>query len=210
MSEAVKMLIEVEDAPEQSRKRAGYAIWKYWTAKGWFATSYVRLRVKVKAVQQDRDAMHCEGLSLEDIIKKHCQRADRAKVNIPATAGRPEFLTPSEFKKQVGSTCSRQKGAGKTDVMSILATAKKQYHDGRGLHARSAEVSRGTYRKYMQHTGGDDLPVRAVVLSRSKGRQIAAKSDRHTCAYLFSIMHSHIFPAPVGMGMDPPPTWTAS
>ena len=67
--------------------------------------------------------------------------------------------------------------------MATLSEAKKAYHEARGLHARSGEVDPGTYARYMQFTGGDELPLRAVVQSRTflGQRQHTAAVARTLC-----------------------------
>ena len=146
---------EVRNAPEKKMRRAGHAIWQYWHDKKWFGASYSVLCQKVRQVLAESKSSRSQGLSLDEIIQKHCSR-DRTAVDKPARSGRPPFLTPVEFKKRVGAQTHRKKSAGKNVVMATLSDAKKAYHAARGLHARSGEVNPGTYARYMQFTGGDE------------------------------------------------------
>ena len=155
MSDAVAKMIEVRNAPEKKMRRAGHAIWQYWHDKKWFGASYSVLCRKVRQVLAESKSSRSQGLSLDEIIQKHCSR-DRTAVDKPARSGRPPFLTPVEFKKRVGAQTHRMKSAGKNVVMATLSDAKKAYHAARGLHARSGEVNPGTYARYMQFTGGDE------------------------------------------------------
>ena len=155
MSDALAKMIEVRNAPEKKMRRAGHAIWQYWHDKKWFGASYSVLCQKVRQVLAESKSSRSQGLSLDEIIQKHCSR-DRTAVDKPARSGRPPFLTPVEFKKRVGAQTHRKKSAGKNVVMATLSDAKKAYHAARGLHARSGEVNPGTYARYMQFTGGDE------------------------------------------------------
>ena len=155
MSDAVAKMIEVRNAPEKKMRRAGHAIWQYWHDKKWFGVSYQVLCRKVRQVLAESKSSRSQGLSLDEIIQKHCSR-DRTAVDKPARSGRPPFLTPVEFKKRVGAQTHRKKSAGKNVVMATLSDAKQAYHAARGLHARSGEVNPGTYARYMQFTGGDE------------------------------------------------------
>ena len=155
MSDALAKMIEVRNAPEKKMRRAGHAIWQYWHDKKWFGVSYQVLCRKVRQVLAESKSSRSQGLSLDEIIQKHCSR-DRTAVDKPARSGRPPFLTPVEFKKRVGAQTHRKKSAGKNVVMATLSDAKKAYHAARGLHARSGEVDPGTYARYMQFTGGDE------------------------------------------------------
>ena len=209
MSDAVAKMIEVRKAPDMKMRRAGYAIWKFWRDNKWFDVSYSVLTRKVSRVLDESESSRSQGLSLDQIIRKHCSRV-RTEVDKPATAGREPFLTPAEFTKRVKDQTRGKKSAGKNVVMSTLSEAKAAYHAARGLHARSEEVDAGTYARYMQFTGGDDLLLRAKVHPRSHARQAAAHSEMHALAHAFTIMDTHILPAPIGMGIDPPESnWAA-
>ena len=162
MSDAVAKMIEVRKAPEKKMRRAGYAIWQFWCANKWFDVSYTLLCTKVRQVLDESESSRSQGLSLDQIIRKHCSR-DRTEVDKPATAGRDPFLTPAEFTKRVKDQTRGKKSAGKNVVMATLSEAKAAYHEARGLHARSEGVDARTYDRYMQFTGGDDLLLRAKV-----------------------------------------------
>ena len=209
MSDAVAKMIEVRKAPDKKMRTAGYAIWQSWCANKWFDVSYTLLCTKVRQVLEESESSRSQGLSLDQIIQKHCSRV-RTEVDKPAPAGRQPFLTPDEFTKRVKDQTRGKKSAGKNVVMSTLSEAKAAYHAARGLHARSEEVDAGTYARYMQFTGGDDLLLRAKVHPRSHARQAAAHSEMHALAHAFTIMDTHILPAPTGMGIDPPESnWAA-
>lgn len=202
-SEAVRILYDLR----QRNIRISKKVVEVWRSKTppLIDLAYQVLMRHVKRVEDDVTRNKC---TVDESITRLI--SDRTAVNLAPLAGRPRFMSKSQFVAGVLDSKKREESSNKHVALQVLNDAKTESYAQRGLRPPKACVHPNTVRNYWQHLGDKENKIRTKVSDRSHARVQASRSIMHLFSYFFTILHTHVLVAPLGMGKEPSPdNWAA-
>ena len=202
-SEAVRILYDLR----QRNIRISKKVVEVWRSKTppLIDICYEVLLRHVKRVEDDVTRNKC---TVDESITRLI--SDRTAVNLAPLAGRPRFMSKSQFVAGVLDSKKREESSNKHVALQVLNDAKTESYAQRGLRPPKACVHPNTVRNYWQHLGDKENKICTKVSDRSHARVQASRSIMHLFSYFFTILHTHVLVAPLGMGKEPSPdNWAA-